>query len=70
VARRLGAHAIININNVPMWSKRSVPTPKTNAGPDAVVEAAEIPAAWQTALSLVRRGGVVNFFSGLPLAPK
>jgi L-iditol 2-dehydrogenase len=30
------------------------------------VEAAGNPAAWDLALSMVRRGGVVNFFSGLP----
>jgi len=35
-------------------------------GPDSVVEAAGNPATWQQALKMVRRGGVVNFFSGLP----
>jgi L-iditol 2-dehydrogenase len=35
-------------------------------GPDSVVEAAGNPATWQQALAMVRRGGVVNFFSGLP----
>jgi L-iditol 2-dehydrogenase len=30
------------------------------------VEAAGNPATWQQALAMVRRGGVVNFFSGLP----
>ncbi len=35
-------------------------------GPDSVVEAAGNPATWKQALSVVRRGGVVNFFSGLP----
>jgi L-iditol 2-dehydrogenase len=31
-----------------------------------VVEAAGNPATWEQALAMVRRGGVVNFFSGLP----
>jgi len=35
-------------------------------GPDSVVEAAGNPATWKQALAMVRRGGVVNFFSGLP----
>ena len=35
-------------------------------GPDAVVEAAGNPVTWKQALAMVRRGGVVNFFSGLP----
>src|SRR4029077_19568338 len=39
-------------------------------GPDAVVEAAGNPTAWRTALSMVRRGGVINFFSGLPSGTK
>src|SRR5260370_34177727 len=33
-------------------------------GPDSVVEAAGNPATWKQALSMVRRGGVVNFFIG------
>jgi len=32
----------------------------------AQVEAAGNPATWEQALNMVRRGGVVNFFSGLP----
>jgi len=39
-------------------------------GADAVVEAAGNPAAWELALDMVRRGGVVNFFSGLPSGTK
>ncbi len=31
-----------------------------------MVEAAGNPATWKQALTMVRRGGVVNFFSGLP----
>jgi L-iditol 2-dehydrogenase len=66
VARRLGAHAIINVNNTPDVLEAVRNYTEDKRGPDAVVEAAGNPAAWQTALRLVRRGGVVNFFSGLP----
>src|SRR2546429_8343247 len=39
-------------------------------GPDSVVEAAGNPATWQQALAMVRRGGVVHFFSGFPSGPR
>jgi L-iditol 2-dehydrogenase len=39
-------------------------------GADAVVEAAGNPDTWKQALDMVRRGGVVNFFSGLPSGTK
>src|ERR1700722_18703688 len=66
VARRLGAHAIINVNDTPGVVEAARNFTEDKRGPDAVVEAAGNPAAWQTALRLVRRGGVVNFFSVLP----
>src|SRR6202008_4820794 len=69
VARRLGAHAIFNVNNVPDVVEAVRAHTEDKRGPDAVVEAAGNPAAWQTALSLVRRGGVVNFFSGFAPGP-
>jgi L-iditol 2-dehydrogenase len=65
-ARRLGAVAAINVTettDVPA-SVRSLT--EDERGADAVVEAAGNPATWKMALSIVRRGGVVNFFSGLP----
>src|SRR5580693_2456272 len=52
LARRLGASATINVTEV--------------ADLVAAVEAAGNPATWKQALAMVRRGGVVNFFSGLP----
>src|SRR5438270_8929089 len=70
VARRLGAHAIINVNNTPDVSESVRALTEDRSGPAAVVEAAANPAALQSALSLVRRGGVVNFFSGLPSGTK
>jgi L-iditol 2-dehydrogenase len=35
-------------------------------GADVAIEAVGRPEAWQTAVSLVRRGGTVNFFGGCP----
>src|SRR5256885_1988402 len=57
VARRLGAVATINVTetkDVPAAVKAL--TDETR-GADAVVEAAGNPAAWELALSIVRRGG-------------
>jgi L-iditol 2-dehydrogenase len=66
IARRLGAIATIDVTGV-----RDVVAAVKNLtgderGADAVVEAAGNPATWKQALDMVRRGGVVNFFSGLP----
>src|SRR5690242_13711971 len=66
VARRLGAAALVNVSEVPDVVGAVKALTEDGRGPDAVVEAAGNPAAWSLALSMVRRGGVVNFFSGLP----
>ncbi len=66
IARRLGAIAAIDASGT-----RDVVAAVRNLtgderGADAVVEAAGNPDTWKQALDMVRRGGVVNFFSGLP----
>src|SRR4029077_11964910 len=66
VARRLGAIAIINVTETPDVVAAVKSLTDDLRGPDSVVEAAGNPATWQQALAMVRRGGVVNFFSGLP----
>src|SRR5215469_15173057 len=66
VARRLGAIVTINVNEVPDVVAAVKALTDDQRGPDAVVEAAGNPATWSMALAIVRRGGVVNFFSGLP----
>ena len=66
VARRLGAVATINANEVEDVVAAVKNLTEDQRGPDAVVEAAGNPATWSLALAMVRRGGVVNFFSGLP----
>jgi L-iditol 2-dehydrogenase len=66
VARHLGAVATINVTE----GKDAIAAVRAltdeGRGADAVVEAAGNPATWRQALEMVRRGGVVNFFSGLP----
>ncbi|HXX99998.1 MAG TPA: zinc-binding dehydrogenase [Candidatus Limnocylindrales bacterium] len=66
VARRLGASATINVTQVPDVVAAVRELTEDKRGPDSVVEAAGNPATWQQALKMVRRGGMVNFFSGLP----
>ena len=66
LARRLGASATINVTEVPDLVAAVKNLTEDGRGPDAVVEAAGNPATWKQALAMVRRGGVVNFFSGLP----
>jgi L-iditol 2-dehydrogenase len=66
IARRLGAVATINVTETPDVVGAVKALTEDERGPDAVVEAAGNPATWKQALQIVRRGGVVNFFSGLP----
>jgi L-iditol 2-dehydrogenase len=66
VARRLGAFATINVTETPDVVAAVQELTDERRGPDCVVEATGNPATWELALSMVRRGGVVNFFSGLP----
>jgi L-iditol 2-dehydrogenase len=70
VARHLGAFATINVTE----GKDAIAAVRALTdearGADAVVEAAGNPATWRQALEMVRRGGVVNFFSGLPSGTK
>jgi L-iditol 2-dehydrogenase len=66
IARKLGAAATINVTEVPEVVTAVREFTDEGRGPDSVVEAAGNPATWEQALAMVRRGGVVNFFSGLP----
>jgi L-iditol 2-dehydrogenase len=66
VARKLGAAVTINVTEVPDAVAAVRNLTEERRGPDSVVEAAGNPATWEQALMMVRRGGVVNFFSGLP----
>jgi L-iditol 2-dehydrogenase len=66
LAKRLGAVATINVSKIedPVAAVKALT--EDQRGPDSVVEAAGNPATWSMALAMVCRGGVVNFFSGLP----
>ena len=66
VAKRLGAVATINVTETPDVVTAVKALTEDQRGPDSVVEAAGNPATWKLSLQMVRRGGVVNFFSGLP----
>jgi L-iditol 2-dehydrogenase len=66
IARRLGAVAVINVSNVADVVSAVKNLTEDRRGADSVVEAAGNPATWKQSLEMVRRGGVVNFFSGLP----
>lgn len=66
VARHLGAIATLNVTGVSDVPSAVKALTEDQRGPDSVVEAAGNPATWKQALAMVRRGGVVNFFSGLP----
>src|SRR5215510_7500936 len=70
IARRLGAHATINVNTMPDAIRVVRELTEDKRGADSVVEAAGNPSTWKLALGMVRRGGVVNFFSGLPSGTK
>jgi L-iditol 2-dehydrogenase len=66
IAKRLGAVATIDVTTVADIVAAVKDLTDDKRGADAVVEAAGNPATWKQALEMVRRGGVVNFFSGLP----
>jgi L-iditol 2-dehydrogenase len=66
LAKHLGAISTINVTETEDVVAAVKALTEDQRGPDSVVEAAGNPATWRMALAMVRRGGVVNFFSGLP----
>src|SRR2546421_6926516 len=69
VAKRMGAVATINVGQVEDVVAAVRNLMDNHRGADSVVEAAGNPSTWKQALAMVRRGGVVNFFSGLSSGP-
>ena len=63
-ARRLGAHQAIDIGDGKGLVTKIRNATKTHF--DAVIEAVGHPEVWESAVHLVRKGGVVNFFGGCP----
>ena len=65
-ARRLGAAEVVRLAEVddPVAAARAL-TPE-GRGADIVFEAVATPEAWQWAVSMARKGGLVNLFGGPP----
>jgi L-iditol 2-dehydrogenase len=65
-AKSLGAHAVVRLADVddPIAAARAL-TPG-GRGADIVFEAVATPEAWQWAVQMARKGGVVNLFGGPP----
>ncbi len=65
-ARRLGAEQVLRVGDVedPVASARAL-TPG-GRGADLVFEAVATPEAWQWAVAMARKGGLVNLFGGPP----
>lgn len=65
-ARQFGAERVIRVTDVadPVAAARAL-TPD-NRGADIVFEAVATPEAWQWAVKMARKGGVVNLFGGPP----
>jgi L-iditol 2-dehydrogenase len=70
IARKMGAEVGINTHEVPDPVAAVRELTDDRRGADGVVEAAGNAATWRWALQMVRRGGVVNLFSGLPSGAK
>src|SRR5260370_4049501 len=68
-AKHFGADDVVQITKVenPVDAVISV---TEGRGSDIVIEAVGRPQAWQWAVEMVRRGGVVNFFGGCAAGPK
>ncbi len=65
-ARRFGAQQVIRISDVPdpIAAARAL-TPE-GRGADIVLEAVATPEAWQWAVRMARKGGLINLFGGPP----
>ncbi len=68
LASRLGADVVIKVGQFSLEEQREAILDETEArrGADIVIEAVGIPETWELAASLVRPGGLVNFFGGCP----
>ncbi len=65
-ARRMGADDGLLAGDDSRALAEAVRAGTSGRGADAVIEAVGRPEAWETAVKLARRGGVVNFFGGCP----
>lgn len=65
-AKRMGAWAALNVSDLPDAVHAVRELTGAGRGADCVIEAAGTTTTWQWALEMVRRGGTLNLFSGLP----
>ncbi|HEY7125809.1 MAG TPA: zinc-binding dehydrogenase [Ktedonobacterales bacterium] len=66
-ARALGADEIIDMAQMPEHANQIAAAralTEGQRGADVVIEAVGVPEIWETAVRMVRRGGLVNFFGG------
>jgi L-iditol 2-dehydrogenase len=68
LASRFGADVVIDADHCTLEEQKEAILDKTEAkhGADIVIEAVGMPETWELAASLVRPGGLVNFFGGCP----
>lgn len=65
-AERLGAAVAFDVAEISDPVKAVRHLTERELGADAVVEAVGLPATWEWAMQMVRKGGRVNFFGGCP----
>jgi L-iditol 2-dehydrogenase len=65
-AKRFGAHEVVQISKDESAVEAVRHLTPDHRGADIVIEAVARPQAWEWAVDMVRRGGVVNFFGGPP----
>jgi L-iditol 2-dehydrogenase len=68
IAHRFGAHEVVLAENESCIAEIRQLT--EGRGADAVIEAVGRPEAWQQAVEMVRKGGVINFFGGCATGTK
>jgi L-iditol 2-dehydrogenase len=68
LASRFGADVVIDTSQSTFDEQKEAILDQTEArrGADRVIEAVGVPETWELATSLVRPGGLVNFFGGCP----
>ncbi len=65
-AKRFGARQVVRTDETTDVVKAVRALTPAGRGADIVIEAVALPATWEWAVGMVRKGGVVNFFGGPP----
>jgi L-iditol 2-dehydrogenase len=68
LGKRFGADSVLDISTLSLQEQRDAVRAQTEErrGADIVIEAVGTPETWELAVSMVRPGGLVNFFGGCP----